>query len=1443
MAVLNKGSQKIRAWDYKNEATGDAFNEAHRGLFKPGIYSGGECSVVGNEIRIQPFRAVFQDGTEKVIHIDTSATIDETHSYPNDILYMTYTYDEVIENWIDFSWRASTDAPVTNEIILCKVNYAGSTPSNADNTYKTYGFFDEDFNARIDGTLIVTDDPTSDTMVGNRGYNDDRYMSNEYYSRKLEGFQYRLESAESKLLHNTIELSYLMQRRSNYSDWMIETYYDDSYSGEDWEDLSNNAILMDDTEWNNNWKQIENPSDTGMTFKNGFIRPDTQKYMLEEIERFDLTPLGTDSYVHCISRYDPINECYWVIANNDVYHDATTDYGIIFKIGKELKDGQIDVQGKWYLSTLYLVYTAQSRCVYSGIDVTSSTIYNTARDEDEQFLFITFTTKDTTQSAVGLGKLIINSDGTLGKNHTPQNSIITWQETWTSAGDYHVCDKLTRLEDGNYYPDCTVWGNHIAVLKTENNAGAPLMSIEFHEMEDNDSGAFITSDPRSDIVGLESIIGSSHANSELSSYSLIKNNNELWIKVNEYNADFRFIYKFDVSEDVPSSSGKYAQDVDEFTGDIVGYIDSSSDDPKVIKASGRFNVAVGVDPRSEYFTDEGISISHDEHILEITSTNVSPYPKVLHKRALSGALWVENQINGEISPKSYDSTNVPNTPRACMVESNRYYWTGDFGVTANQVDVFRYDTQTGDLKHCRLTGSSWTAIIDMTTDGTNIWLLGFDGTNYEVYFDTLSNITTAMGSSYNIANTYDVTTGTLASGIGAANTNVLYGIAYDNDDDILYLLNDTDDKIDTLSTDGTTWTQGVIDLPAPTAFWVGIAYNNNKIYIGDYTNSTTVPNTIVSLNKTLSTDLAWYREHIYQDPSTAIVAAGRTCIDFDDDNNLLCMNITQLKFFKMKVLDDPDVLQLHVFLDSNNILLSDYIYCQTPIVERYFEPEDFTEYLPVDSNGILDMSGSEDHYEYLPSRRNVPDIKYMALGYGDEGMSVLHLDTFLSGKSSAGKDRRYVTDIRYWHFEKSTSANTPLVDGNIVHNVGPIGTIFIEKDMIFFGDNSGINDTEFVIIDLKNGKATMLGNAAWYSSQTYDGTLSQRNENLGYSGQNNLELALAGGAIRKIHARTFTKDDESDYTGKNPKTCVAIGNDGGCDVMMIDWDDNGNRTINRVYNDVFNSVYLGQHANWIAPSGTLFGGDWVAAGGLVYGNKPVWELNKNAGFNHLDDNPNVAGESLPATFITDKLISHVTDFSPNSRCWKMPDGTWRHQLIFSTLDSTDLNVLAICDVENLIVEKLYDRDQTSGMTGSCDTYENLVFSVNNSYSGYLYGMHILNKTTFPNYIWGQLGTLSGQYYNGWYPRFGYIIRENTRPYMLPPARDAAIASDYGHTIRYSKDFGILTLPTKIGGLQFFLLNNYKNNCVHESIEKDTDNPSYYYYLQSIITNDDYDVYE
>jgi len=1227
----------------------------------------------------------------------------------------------------------------------------------------------------------------------------------------------RLENAEKKLLNNSIEIAYLTNRQSNNSDILIETFTTEDYTLEDYESQQKPAEIIRSDVWKESWKIGTETSQT--LFKEGFIRPDTTRYMMEKLDIYDLSTVG-QAYSGGISRYDSINNCYWLMSNAGL-----NGIGEITKIAPTLKENKVEVMGRWYLTAL------GASIFWCGIDVIDGTINNSTRGADEQFIYVTFSNNSTGVSNVGLGKIKINTDSTLGANYTPSGGTLTWADSWSSSDDFTAVDTLTRLASGNYYPDCTVWDDsHIALLKLEDNVNVTLCSLEFIELDDDNAGAFTTSNPRSNITGFENLFVQG-ANYELSSYTMIRNSNDLWIKVNEYTSNFRQIYKFSFVEATPTSTGGvWNQDVDTISGDFTGYIYSSGTTPYVLKASGRFPVSLPFeDPYDFSIAKEGITIDKYGNFLEISCPETAPNNTLLTKRALRNVLWAENQINGEV-PMLTDSysgdSSVPTEPIGCMVDSNGWYYTTESGNSAQDQKIYRYKLD-GTVNSIKVTGTTslWTNLRDLTTDGTNVWIVGTDGTNVEVIKGTKSYLDTQLDSDTDI----DIDDGvnwTHSTGVGTSNTDDLYGICYDSDNTILYLINDTDDKIDTLSTDGVTWTQGVYDLPAPVVYWFGIAYKNNKIFIGDDAHGTGVPSYTQVIDLTLSTSTQWYRLHLYQDPSYSYSLAGKIRgMDFHG-NDLVITNKGALRFYKIKILEDPDVMQLHTFIDSNNVLMSSAINSATPIAKRYFDPEDFTEYLPVTSTGTLDMSGSEHHWENIPSKRNVPDLYYMAVGYFDEGISVLHLDTFLAGKSSTGKDRRDVRDIREWHFNVAAD--------NLMRGTGYTASVAIEKDIIFRGNTGGA----LVILDLKSGHTTYSYPGS-VSGFYYNGTVTERNQGKGTTGTYNPLLDISNNTVRGIHAVTFTKDDISAYNGTNPKTCVMLATGSGCDILFIDWDSNNNRTPVRVFNNLFNVTNI-TRAVHLTPDGYLFGGNYDDGADLYRLTPPykAWDITTDT-----------IGNTM--IWATDE---YFTDISPNSLFFKTLSGDSRHVLLIGGIDGTGsatLGALTLFDIENQTTQFVWDHAQDGASIIGVDNFEDKIYHLSGiqASAGYHGAIVITKRVNFNDYDYVRRndGTVVHNKDNTdslwdesqhFWTAFEQI-RSETQPRFSPDCDYTSTSGDGSNAqrcINYSNNGYLLESHGLKKGIMFHHFW-YLDSCTHESKEFTTENPSHYYYTQNVILGD------
>lgn len=1123
--------------------------------------------------------------------------------------------------------------------------------------------------------------------------------------------QTELERERQLNLQQELELSYIMGRKAQNSDMILEPYFNKDLDGLDETSSNKPAEYQCDNDWNNNWKQRDGSPD----FKNGYMRPRKQAYMLEVVDEYDLEGVGL-TYKGAL-KHDATNNCYWMIS-----HAGANAIGEITKLHESMADGKVQVLGRWY------------------IPAGGATTYWTGIDSDGSYIYFVLAGAN---AASKFGKIAINADGTLGKLNKKNGETIVNDNT---------CLEYALVANG-----ATGWWNDVISYNAADIGillcnTSTAVTVPFFAKSNGGAGAAST------ITGLANYIGGGDSIGRSMDYD----GTNWWFRVNNITtADVRWIYKVVASTDIVSNA--------------------------VIKTSGRFETTRNVD--REAVPSEGICIGHLGDILEVTST--ASNGKFISRRALKNALWAENQVSGEL--KCYASTN-PAAPVACMIEytgGDYYYWTGDYNVSADQVDIYRFKPSDGTYKHARLTNKAWTVLYDLTYNPNTdvLYLAGYDATNYEIILGDLSDFVALMGDSYNTGNTIALDTGaggawgSLAAGIGGGSTDKLYGICYDSDSDVILVINDTDDKIDTLSLNGATWTQGVYDLPAATTAWYGVAYKNGNIYIRDLINST-VPYRIYVLNKSLSTNTAMWRAHIYQDPSPTFVASGSFCFDFKGDE-IVQTHYTNLTFTTMKVLEDPDVMQLHTFMDANNILLSSNVSCVTAIAERYFDPEDFAD------------------------PRDCPDLHYCAVGYGDNGFSELHLDEYLSGKSSTGKDRYDVSKIRVRHYAEGAN--------NVVSTAAAVtNAIFIEKDMIFVGENAG----ESLMIDLKSGKSIWLftSNAGYY----YNGTLSQRNDGLNYTGSANAELVTSHATFRKFHARTFSKEDASDYNLENPKTFVSIGTDGGNDVLVIDWDENGNRTPVKVWNNVGNFTTLGARATHIAISGTILMGDNGTGGAVYKGNFPIWQLGADTGYAY--------NNALLSTQIGSNILGTYTqDISQNSRCWKTSSGTWRHIALFAGYESGgggDVR-LAFVDIENATQESIHfvNSGGTVGWT-SVDTWEDLVFA---PYYQSPSSLAILRKRRFN-------AKIEANIYNNWDAYDG-----GTTQAVLDfagvkrPIFFRAGNSEF-NVVRYSKDFGLLGVTTNTFGLQFFHIGQLMDECLSQTTEISLSrNPRKVYFKQNIIT--------
>lgn len=1252
-------------------------------------------------------------------------------------------------------------------------------------------------------------------------YTDERYYNRNILDSRITDLINRVNSAEKKNLEQDIELSYLTQRQSNDSNILIDMFNDENKSKHINDYLDEYGVeIFNDSRLNFNWKKRD---DDRVSYKNNMIRPQKKKFRMETMDRFDLAYIG-QTYKTGISRYDEKNECYWMISHEGVV-SSTVGLGEITKISKYMKNGEVQVLGRWYLDNLYNFDSSFTNAFYSGIDV----------DLQGEYLYLIITNNEQlTQLRAGIGKLSINSDGTLGLQSKKQNEYIYWTDeaSWNSTtSDFNAVDDLTQ-HVYLFYRAISIWDNdYVAILRCKSSSydSSPrdTCDIVFIEQDHNPAtGTFSVTSPRAVIEELEQYICyDSTSNEEISSYGMYKSGNELWVKTNLYDVNFRGVFKFEIYEDGSN-----------YLGDVSGVIVGGS--PVFIHSSERFDVALNKDPNAGTFSNQDITITHDGHMLEmISGSNITLNPTMLVKKALKGSFWAENQVQGElfVGDEAYDSPYVaPNSPQVCMVEidsnGERYYWTGDYNVNANEVDVYRYKLSDGTYKHIRLIGASWTRIIDFCTNGTDLYMIGYDGANYEVYFGSLSSLVSAMGSQYNISTTIDITSwGTLASGIGSSNTEKLTGIVYDVDADILWLINDNDDKIDTLSVDGVTWTQGVIDLPSPVNGWWGLAYKNSKLYICDYTADNNIRPKIYVIDIDLSTSTQWYMTHIYVTP-TLYPNANNLSLSWDG-NDLVSINNTYKIFYKQKTLEAPDVMQLNIFINDSNILTSADVSYVSPIVERYWDPDTYTE--------VID--GDE-----VSSRVNVPDNYYMGICYHNgDGVSIFHLDKFLNwdeNKTSYGLMRYDVRNIRAWHWigGSTTLASTNLIYGTDVDNVA----IEIERDIVFVISGNGVTGRHNVtVVDLKNGTSTVLDTSN--SGSYYNGRLIEANDGLGYTVVDNSSLDLGDdntSVYIALSIKTFTKDDETDYNLPTPTTFIILGHhtNSSCDIIWIKEDENGNRFIDRVINYVtYTGSGIGAYCNHIADSGYVF---VSSISDDIYKSKvPIWEI--------LNDNNNgVTVANLSDQNYWELVLEGGVDvgelnrpiaFSRNSLAYKLPTGEWRHVLVFASIDNSGSTAYyggtRIYCVEDKKYSKIWNRYSTASIIYCFpDIFEDIVFevSVDGSINGhgisYMRQPYQINKIldTAMNWEWMEEG--NGNYGNNVLNN----INDRCRPYFLQDS----IGTSYYKNIVYNKDFGLLfycSFGDLIGA--FTMRGEHIDECKYETIDFElSDNPKKVHFLQSSI---------
>lgn len=137
MSTLNSGQQAI-TFDYKHPALGDSFNSILVDIVKPGLYDGGTLTYLGTSAIIAPFVLYIKYSASKGIRVKTSSTVTITATEANPIIYCTYSWSSVIENWLDFGVCNSGTIP-SNAVVFGETTWSGGVINGITYNYRTIG--------------------------------------------------------------------------------------------------------------------------------------------------------------------------------------------------------------------------------------------------------------------------------------------------------------------------------------------------------------------------------------------------------------------------------------------------------------------------------------------------------------------------------------------------------------------------------------------------------------------------------------------------------------------------------------------------------------------------------------------------------------------------------------------------------------------------------------------------------------------------------------------------------------------------------------------------------------------------------------------------------------------------------------------------------------------------------------------------------------------------------------------------------------------------------------------------------------------------------------------------------------------------------------------------------------------------------------------------------
>lgn len=1265
------------------------------------------------------------------------------------------------------------------------------------------------------------------------------YEVNDTLTKQCENLQERSVALTSRVTDLIMTVDELSGRQMAYSNMYIENFANDLQTEHFFDTNTNEAELMMDGVriTGNSPARFNNYSYVPKLdiFKPGKLRP-AKMYYFGEITDIYVFP-NSSAYFHLsagISRWDGIRKCYWMM-----FTSGFNNYpAAIMQVSDKFVNDQIHILNTWYINGV-------ANCQWTGIDYMDN--------GTEQFILIVL--GGTMANAAGCAAIKINSDNTISLKHRKPGDYLVHSTSPDGTTTYDYTAWYSNPESGadssNYWiKDVSVWDSgHIGFLMV-NTANAGTSPHYAYEVKINFrgrtmSGGSFGAPTLTPMSGLDWYF--IHVSSHNAMFKRV--DNYLWLNTNTYDQSrSRWLVRINLNTDYNATLNRFTKD------------------------SGRFRVSrAGLQLLNGGHACTGITI--DGYTGDLLETSCGPTNTIV-RRALKNTYLAENNIVADYGLRMLDEGGnqiLPENSYCCMVEkrdNKTYLWMADSGVTANTVDVFRLCIDDYSYKHCRLSNATFspTGLLDLTYDPITdqvVIIMHTATPTYRIYYGSLYNGTNGlvdlMSNVYNTANIIYLVGdggspawGTVANPTGFVNTKALRGICWDKDNNCFWIMNYTDNKIDKMVVDLSVYTLGSKALPhAVSSDWYGIAYKNGQLYYRRYQNTDWYPDYIYVQDIERSTATSAYMTHFYQDPSWLFTTVQAGFLDFNG-NDLIVWNRKSNWFHQFKTLEDPSVYQLETFIFERNLFRNHYVNAVSPIRQRYFSPNDYEEFLPVDVYGNFDPSGTQK--AFLKSKRNVPDNNFMAVGYSQygttlRGVSILHLDQFLTTVTINGVPRYDVRNIRKWDLIPNANGFAGACNAFVCTGNSYVSSIEIINDQIFVGQVGSTGDYQPLLwINLKNGVMTSFFGSTGY--RVYNGTFSERNDSKGWSGlitDGDMLLSTGTGAAY-IQAFTFHKDDPTTYNLERPATFVLWTYSGYIDMLRLNWDDNNNLVPHKIFKYLNADTNIGYHT--LLKNGHVLMARWDNGTTYIM-NDPVW----NVGGNNWRTATGVDWRTL-GTFGAYCYFSPGTDVM-NQQLYKTATGVWSGRLLYNTYESSDNNGVmrvGIADLSSGSWENAFYADGYTAGAMSIDYFEDEIFVGN--WVRY-WSAAWRNSGTFgrwrrsPNRLTGHSHAIANggslQFLqSGWhtlvpgyeqqYPTEGGMIYSYSTMMFSPWGVFSDVTQHQENwgtpgLIRYTPRFSIAMVSLPNQGIQMFHTRYQHDLSVHQSIDYDVNNPSEVKYTQ------------